>query len=111
MLFARLDLSDTQKEQLKALHEKARTDAKTYAEQLKPIRESLHAAIESKTFDETAVRALIAKETQIMTELQVIRTRTENAAYNLLTAEQKTKLTELREHHGPPRDGQRPLFR
>lgn len=111
MLFAHLDLSDTQKEQLKALHEKARTEAQAYAEQLKPLRESLRAAVEGKTFDEAAVRALFAKEAQSMTELQVIRTRTENAAYNLLTAEQKTKLAELREHHGPPRDGHQPLFR
>ncbi len=111
MLFAHLDLSDTQKEQLKALREKARTEAQAYAEQLKPIRESLRTAVEAKTFDEAAVRALIAKEAQIMTELNVIRTRTENAAYNLLTAEQKTKLAELREHHGPPRGGQHPLFR
>ncbi len=71
----------------------------------------MRAAVEAKTFDEAAVRALIAKETQIMTELQVIRTRTENATYNLLTAEQKTKLTELHSHHGPPRGGQPPLFR
>lgn len=109
--FAHLDLSDTQKEQLKALHEKARTDAEAYQGQLKPIRESLQAAVEAKAFDEAAVRALIAKEAQIMTELNVIRTRTENASYNLLTAEQKTKLAELREHHGPPRDGHPPLFR
>src|SRR5437868_9304447 len=78
MPFAHLDLSDAQKEQFKALHEKARTDAQAYEGQLKPIHESLRAAVEAKTFDETAVRALIAKETQIMTELQVIRTRTEN---------------------------------
>ena len=111
MLFARLDLSDAQKEQIKALHEKARADAATYAEQLKPIRESLRAAVEAKTFDEAAVRALLAKEAQIMTDLNVIRTRAENAAYNLLTAEQKTKLAELREHHGPPHGGPPPLFR
>jgi Spy/CpxP family protein refolding chaperone len=109
--FAQLDLTEEQKTQIKALHEKARTDSETYHEQLKPVRESLRTAIESSTFDEAAVRALLVKEAQLMTELNVIRTRTENAVYNLLTAEQKTKLAELRAHHGPRRGGKPHLMR
>lgn len=105
-IFRQLDLTDAQKTQIKALHEKQRDEAKANHDQLRAIREQMRPLIENSAFDETAVRALLAKETQLMTEMQVVDARTRNAVFNLLTTEQKAKLAELRSkreaHRGGP---------
>ena len=101
-MFRQLNLTDAQKQQIKALRDKARTDSENYREQLEGIGEQMHAIVEGSTFDEAAARALLAKEAQLETELKLIRIRTDNAIHNLLTAEQKAKLDELRRNHMPP---------
>jgi Spy/CpxP family protein refolding chaperone len=107
-LFRLLNLTDQQKEQIKAFHEKAMADSKQYFDQLKPIRESLHALTESATFDEGVARNLINNENVLNTELNLIRLKTENATYNVLTAEQKAKLAELRKNMESHKPGQGP---
>ncbi len=101
-MFSQLNLTDAQKQQIKALHEKARTDSEAYHDQLEGSREQMHAIVEAATFDEAAARVLLAKEAQVETELKLIRIRTDNAIYNVLTAEQKAKLDQLRRNHMPP---------
>lgn len=103
-LFDRLNLSDAQKQQIKALRDKQRTDAEQYHEQLRSTHEQMRALVEAAAFDETAVRALAAQEAQIATELHVVEARTGNAIFNTLTAEQKTKLAELHKTRGPGRE-------
>ncbi len=102
-MFRELNLTDAQKEQIKTLHEKARTDAEAFQEQLQPLHEEMRAVVEAATFDENAAKAIIAKETAIMSELHLLRVRTESAVFNLLTAEQKAKLAEIRKNHPGPR--------
>ena len=102
-MFRELNLTDAQKQQIKTLREKARTDSEAYHDQLEASRDQMRALVEASAFDEAAVRALLAKEAQAETELKQIRIRTDNAIYNVLTAEQKAKLEELRRDHKPPR--------
>lgn len=101
-MFRELNLTDAQKQQIKTLREKQRTDSESYHEQLREIGEQMRPLVEAASFDEAAVRALLAKEAQLETELKLIRIRTDNAVFNVLTAEQKAKLDELRRNHMPP---------
>lgn len=104
-MFSQLNLTDAQKQQVKTLREKQRTDSETYHEQLRGNGEQMRAIVEGSSFDEAAARALLAKEAQVETELKLIRIRTDNAIHNVLTAEQKAKLDEVRRDHKPPRPG------
>ncbi len=104
-IFNQLNLTDAQKQQIKTLREKQRTDSEPYHEQLRGNGEQMRAIVEGSSFDEAAARALLAKEAQVETELKLIRIRTDNAIHNLLTAEQKAKLDELRRGPKPPRPG------
>ncbi len=109
--FARLlNLTDAQKTQIKNLRDQAQTASKPYFEQIKPITEEMQKLIEAPAFDEAAARALAGKMAQVQTEIHIIQAKTEAAIYQLLTAEQKAKLAELRKamqdgQGGPPNGG------
>ncbi len=96
-----LDLSATQIDQIKALSDQQRSDSQAYQEQMKQVRDNLRAVVGSGTFDENAVRALANAEAKAQIELTVIRVRTEVAVYQLLNADQRTKLMDLLKN--PPR--------
>ncbi len=93
--FRRLDLTDAQKEQLKAIHQKAFESSKPYREQLRAIHEEMKAATANGAFNEEAVRAIAARAAQVQVELQVLGVGAKAEAYNILTAEQKAKLAEF----------------
>ncbi len=91
-----LDLTDAQKEQIKAIRERAAEASKPHHEALKPLMEQAHALTEAATFDEAAVRALALQMSPIQLELHVIQARAQAETRNVLTAEQKAKLAEMR---------------
>lgn len=104
-MFAHLNLTEDQKAQAKALHEKSWAESKPYMEQLRAIHEQMRQLTESGQFNEEAVRALATRQAQAETELTVIRVRTHMAMLNILTPEQKAKMKEMGERHhrqGPP---------
>ncbi|MFN7948313.1 MAG: Spy/CpxP family protein refolding chaperone [Blastocatellia bacterium] len=109
MFLALLDLTDAQKAQIRRLHEAEREAARPFHDQLRRIHDELRQATENGAFDEVAVRAILAREAQVMTELNLSRLKTQAAVWQALTPEQRTKLTELREklrkehdEHQPP---------
>ncbi|MDX2029678.1 MAG: Spy/CpxP family protein refolding chaperone [Blastocatellia bacterium] len=97
--FRELNLTDAQKAQVKAIHEKQREEAEALHEQMRGIHEQMRPLVEAAAFDEAAVRALLAKEAAIATELKLIEARGQNAVFNVLTAEQKATLAERRPRH------------
>lgn len=105
--FARvLDLTDTQKAQIRTLREQAQTATKPYFEQIKPLREEMETLTEAPAFDESAARALAQKMVQIQIEIHLIQAKTESAIAQLLTPEQKARLGEMRkmrQERGGPR--------
>lgn len=105
--FARLlGLTDAQMTQIKTIRANAHTASEPIAEQIAPLHEQMEALIHASTFNEAAVRALDAKIATLTAELHVIQARTDNASYNLLTAEQKARLAELRQRMDErPNDG------
>jgi protein CpxP len=104
-----LNLSDAQQEQIKALHESARTASQQYFEQLRPIDEQLRTVAQAAAFNEEQARTLLANKAQVMTELELIRLRADSATYNILNAEQKARLEQLKQERPEfPRGGERP---
>jgi protein CpxP len=103
-IIEQLNLTDAQKEQIRVLHENARTASEQYFDQLKTIHDQLKTVAEGGTFNEAQAREVLAAKAKITTELELIKLRTDAAIFNLLTAEQRTKLEELKDQHpGPPR--------
>lgn len=94
-MFRQLNLTDEQKNQIRALHEKGFEAAQTYREQLQQLRQQKFALIHSDAFNEEAAKELAGKEAALMAEMDLNRMRTQNAVFNLLTPEQKAKLAEL----------------
>ena len=104
-----LNLSDAQKEQIKALQESAHTASQQFFEQLKAIDEQLRAVTQAAAFNEEQARMLLASKAGVMTELELIRLRADSATYKLLTAEQKARLEQLKQERPEfPRGGDRP---
>lgn len=111
MFLALLDLTDAQKAQIRRLHEAEREAARPFHDQLRRIHDELRQATENGAFDEATVRAILAREAQVMTELNLSRLKTEAAVWQMLTPEQRTKLAELREKLRKEHDEHRPPAR
>ena len=100
-LFRELNLTEAQKAQIRTIHDGQREAAEALHEQMRGIHEQMRPLVEAAAFDEAAVRALLVRQAAIATELKLLEARGENAVYNVLTAEQKAKLAELRSRHEP----------
>lgn len=94
-MLERLNLSEAQMTEIRALHEKARTDSEQYFAQMKTVHEQLKTIVESGTFNEEQARALLADKAKVETEMEIIRLRTDAAIYSKLSAEQKAQLAQL----------------
>lgn len=94
-----LNLTAEQRTQIETLQQNARTASEPYIEQLETIREQLQTATANGAFNEAAIREILAARARATIELEVIRLRTYAAIYNLLTAEQRALLEQIRERH------------
>mgnify|MGYP002381544732 CR=1 FL=1 len=91
-----LELSDAQQAQIKAIQDRADAAAQPYEDRLKPLFEQAHALVEADVFNENALRALYTQISPLELELHVIQARAQSDTYNVLTAEQKAKLADIR---------------
>jgi periplasmic protein CpxP/Spy len=97
--FAReLNLTDDQKAQMKTIMQKEHPTMKPLFQQEHQINQQLRQYVEG-TYDEAKVRSLAAQKAQIGVELTVAETRVHNQLYQLLTAEQQTKLKQIEANH------------
>ncbi len=105
--FAReLNLTDEQKAQIQKLAAGLEESTKSLREQLRAQHGSEFSALKDGAFDEATVRAAAQARASVQVELEVARARTMAQVYALLTAEQKAKVSELRqqfEQRGPGR--------
>lgn len=106
-VLSQLNLTDAQKTQITTLQNDARTASQTYFETIKTADTQLQTLVESGTFSEATARQILATKTQAQTELEIIRLKTDAAIYNLLTAEQRTLLAQLKQQR-PNFPGGRP---
>lgn len=97
--FARsLNLTDEQKSQMKTVMQKEHPTMKPLFQQSHQIEQQLRQYVEGP-FDEAKVRALAAQKAQIQVEMTVAQTRVHNELYQLLTADQQTKLKQMEANH------------
>jgi periplasmic protein CpxP/Spy len=92
-----LDLTEQQKQQLASARQAEKERTKAYREQVEATRKQIHDDVMSGNFNEEKTRSLLAQSAQAQTELELSRARMHAAFYNVLTAEQRTKLNELRQ--------------
>jgi periplasmic protein CpxP/Spy len=100
-----LNLTDAQKEQLKAIMESQRATEEERHAKLEEIHKQIEVATANGQFDEATVRPLATQQAQLMTDQMVDHLRMHSKMYSLLTAEQKTKADQMMKQHGGPGHG------
>ena len=95
MLLHRLDLTDAQKAQVKQIMTQERPTLKPLMQQMAQGQNQLRQLELSGNFSEDQARTLATQQSQNMTELMVQRARIENEVIQVLTPDQKTKLTQM----------------
>ncbi|PSU91046.1 hypothetical protein C0W42_05885 [Photobacterium kishitanii] len=100
-LFSQLDLTATQKQEMKTLRQANRSEYKALrAENHKVMRaeqQQLEKLVLASNFDESAVRAVAEKMSQQQVERRVAMLEQRHKMLNILTPEQKQKYVELKQ--------------
>jgi len=97
-LAAKLNLTDDQKTQMKAIMQKEHPTMQPLHQQEHQVDQQLRQYVEG-TFDQAKVAALAGQKAQIQAAITVQETRIHNELYQLLTADQKTQLKEMEANH------------
>jgi Spy/CpxP family protein refolding chaperone len=93
-----LNLSDTQRSQMKGILAKERPTLKPLFQQLQQARQQLK-EYELGSYDEAKVRALATQQSQTMAELTVQQTRIHSELFQILTTDQQAKMKEVQARH------------
>lgn len=110
MFLSLLDLTDAQKSRISTINDAERAASEPIAAQLRDAHKAVEDAIAAGQFDEQQIRTLAATEAQLQVELTVARARHQAAVFQVLTSEQQTKLSKLRQAQRSP-EGFSPGFR
>jgi protein CpxP len=97
-LAAKLNLTDDQKTQMKAVMQKENPTIQPLQQQERQIDQQLRQCVEG-SFDEGMVTALAKQKAQIQVALTVEQTRLHNELYQLLTSDQKAQLKQMEANH------------
>jgi protein CpxP len=89
-----LDLTDAQQAQIKQIVTKEKPALEPLFKQEMQTHEQLMQLIQSGTFDEAKAQAIATQGAQVHSQLMVQHARIANEAYQVLTADQKTKLAQ-----------------
>jgi periplasmic protein CpxP/Spy len=95
----KLDLTDTQQAQVKAIMAKEKPAIQPLVLQMAQAHSQLRDLVMSGTFDEVKARELASQQTQTMTELTVQYARMGSEMVQVLTPDQKTRLNTLINQH------------
>lgn len=96
MMFRHLDLTDAQKEQMKGIRQASRETTKGLRESLRQTRSQLRELGTDGTFDQAAVESLASQQADVQRQLIIERQKVKAQMFSVLTAEQKTKLEEMK---------------
>ena len=97
-LAAKLNLTDDQKTQMKAVMQKEKPTIQPLHQQEQQIDQQLRQYVEG-SFNQAQVAALAAQKAQIQASLTVEETRIHNELYQLLTSDQKAQLRQMEANH------------
>jgi Spy/CpxP family protein refolding chaperone len=92
MLGRRLDLTDAQKDQVKAIADSHKDDWKALADRARTAHMALNAAITADAVDEALIRQKSAEVAAVDADMAVARAKAHAEVFQLLTAEQKAQL-------------------
>ena len=95
MIGARLNLSDAQKDQVKAVMDSHRDEMQALGDRAAQAQRALETAITADTLDEGTIRARANDRAAVEADLAVMRARIHGEVWNILTAEQKTQAKEM----------------
>lgn len=107
-LLEQLNLTDAQKEQIQALEINSRDAAKGNFEKVRGFDEQLKTPVESGNFNEDQARQILSDKAKAMTEMEIVRLRTDAAVFKILTTEQKAQLEQLKQQRPDFGCGARP---
>jgi Spy/CpxP family protein refolding chaperone len=88
-----LNLSDNQREQVKAIVDAHQADLQAIGDRVRPAREALHAATTSPSFDEGLVRTRATELGAVEADAAVIHARIFAEVFQILTPEQQAAAT------------------
>jgi protein CpxP len=94
-----LDLTTDQQAQAKAIWEKEKPAMEPLMKQTHQNHADMRALQASGPFDEVKTRALATQQAQTMIEMEVQHARIKSEMVQILTADQKAKLTQLEAKH------------
>lgn len=95
MLGEQLQLTDAQREQIKAIVQSHRDEWQTLTDRARAAHQALAAAVTADAVDETAIRAKSADVAAIEADMAVAGAHSYAEVLQILTADQKTKLKTL----------------
>ena len=97
-----LNLTDAQKQQVKAIMESAESSADGIHAKLEEVHKQLDAATANGQFDEAQVRALANQQGQLEADMTVEHLRAMSKMFAILTPEQRVKAEEMHKRMGGP---------
>jgi Spy/CpxP family protein refolding chaperone len=95
---AKLNLTDDQKAQAKAIWQKEAPTMKPLMQQERQLDLQLRQYVEG-TFEQAKVQAIATQKAQLDAQMTVERTRIHNEMYQILTVDQKAQLKQLEAQH------------
>lgn len=93
----KLDLTDEQVAQIKAIREQSKVDGETLREAKKAFHEQVITLKDSATFDEAAFVSAYNQYQQTFADMALLKAKTRHAIYHVLTEEQQAKMEEMKE--------------
>jgi len=95
-----LNLTDVQKQQVKAIMDSTESVAKDIHGKLEENQKQIEAATANGQFDEAQVRTLANQKGQLEADMTVEHLRAMSKVYAILTPEQRVKAEEMHKHMG-----------
>ena len=92
--FKQLELTDSQRTQVKEVMQKEHATMKPLMQQMHTMQQQLKQYSEG-TYDDAKVQALVSQQAQTLVQLKVQETRIHSEIYQLLTADQQSKLKSI----------------
>jgi protein CpxP len=92
--FASLNLSQEQRDQVRAIFERHRPEFEAAGQKMEAARSAQRAAIDAVPFDEAEIRARTADVGNVEADMAVLRARVHSEVFQILTPDQQTKFKE-----------------
>lgn len=110
-MLERLNLSDAQKDRVKAVVDSRRDEMKAVGDRQRTAHDALDSAVTADTFDEAAIRSRSMELAAVEADMVVLQARVRSEIFQILTPEQQAQAKQFQAErpHGPrPERGRGP---